>query len=137
MIMADEKDKVIGKIAPPAPDRIYASMDDILAGGAADVEYKVIDGFKPGEKIRIGSVSAGDVIEWLETNEGDAKRTAGLRLLCRSLVGPEPANVRFADDDRNIIKFRAMRHNVTERIIHEIIALNGMSAKDDAKAKKD
>lgn len=116
-------------------EKIYASMDDILNSGATEVEYATIDGFKPGEKVRIGSVSAGDILEWSEANEGEAKKTAGLRLICKSLVGPPPHNTRYADDDKNISKFRAMRHKETERIVKEILKLNGMNVKQDAEAK--
>lgn len=120
-----------------AEDKVYASMDEILASGVSEVEYALIDGFKPGEKVRIGSVTAGDIIEWSEANEGEAKRTAGLRLITKSLVGPEPGNIRYADDVKNIPKFRAMRHKETERIVREILNLNGMTVKGEADAKKD
>jgi len=119
------------------PEKIYASMDEIMAGGAADVEYAVIDGWEPGKKVRIGSVTAGDIIEWSEANEGEAKRTAGLRLITKSLVGPAPDNIRYADSPRNIEKFRGMRHKETERIVKEILKLNGMNVKAEAEAKKD
>jgi hypothetical protein len=118
-------------------DKIYASMDEILASGSSDVEYAIVDGFKPGEKVRIGSLTAGDMIEWSEANDGEAKRTAGLRLITKSLVGPEPANARYADDVANVPKFRAMRHKETERIVKEILKLNGMNVKQESEAKKD
>lgn len=120
-----------------ADEKIYASMDEILAAGSTDVEYATVPGFKPGEFVRIGSVTAGDMIVWSEANEGEAKRTAGLRLICKSLVGPAPENIRYADDDKNIPKFRAMRHKETERIVKEILKLNGMQVKDEEKAKND
>jgi hypothetical protein len=129
-------------------DVVYGSMDEILAAGSQDTEYASVDGFKPGEKVRIGSVTAGDMIEWSEASEGEAKRTAGLRLLCKSLVGPEKPpkgkpvegfipNHRYADDKKNIPKFRGMRHKETERIVKEILKLNGMTVKAEAEAKKD
>lgn len=117
-------------------DQIYSSVDEMVADGASQVEFAVIDGFKPGKKIRIGSVNAGDMIEWSEANEGEAKRTAGLRLITKSLVGPAPDNIRISND-RDILKLRTMRHNVTERIVKEILKLNGMTVKQDADAKKD
>jgi len=120
-----------------AIDKVYASMDELEADGASSAEFRSIDGFKPGTKIRIGSVTAGDIIEWSEANEGEAKRTAGLRLITKSLVGPEPGNIRYADEAKNIARFRAMRHNVTERIVKEILDLNGMAVKKEAEAKKD
>ncbi len=69
-------DKVI-----PEDDQID-SMADIL--DAKDVEYATIEGFTKDKPFRIGTLSAGDLIEWSEANEGEAKRTAGLRLICKS-----------------------------------------------------
>ena len=116
-------------------EKVYGSIEELL--GASEVEYRTINGFKSGEKVRIGSVSAGDMIEWSEANDGEAKRTAGIRLLCKSLVGPEPANVRYADDPRNISKFRALPHKVVQRIVEEILDLNGLEVKKDKQAKND
>jgi len=130
--MADKVDLPNGDGA-----KIYSSMDEILASGASEVEYTLVDGFKPGEKVRIGSVTAGDMIEWSEANEGEAKKTAGLRLITKSLVGPEPHNIRYADDPKNIPRFRAMRHKETERIVREILKLNGMNVKQQEKEKND
>lgn len=114
---------------------VVASMDEL--GGLDDVEYAEIPGFVSGKTLRIGSLTAGDLIEWSEANEGEAKRTAGLRLICKSLVGPEPGNIRFANDDKNIKVFRAKRHKATEEIVKAILKLNGMNVKDDTKAKND
>lgn len=111
--------------------KVYGSMEDIQASGIGDVEYAIIDGFRPGEKSRIGSLTAGDLIEWSESNDGEAKRTAGLRLITKSLVGPEPGNVRYADDPKNVEVFRKCRHRETERIVKEILKLNGMNVKAD------
>jgi hypothetical protein len=125
-------------------ERIYASVDEIVASGASEVEYRIIQGFegKDGPKIRIGSVTAGDMIEFSEANENDrdAKRDAGLRLIAKSLVGPAPDNIRYADGPaiaRHMAKFRTMRHKETERVVKEILDLNGMEVKKDAAAKKD
>jgi len=116
-------------------EKVYGTVEELLSDGASEMEYSVVDGFKPGTKIRIGSVTAGDMISWSESNEGEAKRTAGLRLICKSLVNAD--GVRYADDDKNIAKFRAMRHKETERIVKEILKLNGMNVKQDDAAKKD
>lgn len=119
-----------------APDRVYGSVDEMVADGASEVQYDIIEGFKPGVKIRIGSVSAGDMIEWTEANDGEAKKTAGLRLITKSLVGPAPANTRISSD-KDIAKLRTMRHNVTERIVKSILKLNGMTNKQEVESKKD
>jgi hypothetical protein len=102
---------------------------------AIDVEYATIEGFEAGKKFRIGSLTAGDLIEWSEANEGEAKRTAGLRLITKSLVNSK--NERYADDSKNIQIFRRKSHKVTERIVKEILKLNGMTVKAEADAKKD
>src|SRR6478736_5601326 len=93
--------------------KVVSSIDEIT--DINDVEYREIDGFKPGQRIRIGSLSAGDFIEWQEANDGEAKKTAGLRLLCKSLVGPEPSNIRYASDPRNIAVMRTRSHRAIER----------------------
>jgi len=109
------------------------SMDDILS--ANDVEYATIEGFTPGKPFRIASLTAGDLIEWSEANEGEAKRTAGLRLITKSLVNSK--GVRFADNPKNIAVFRQKSHKVTERIVKEILKLNGMTVNAEAATKKD
>jgi len=116
-------------------EKVYASIEELL--NSSEVEYRNISGFKPGEKVRIGSVSAGDMIEWSEVNEGEAKRNAGLRLLCKSLVGPEPENTRYADDPKNIAKFKKLPHKVVNQIVEEILDLNGLVVKKDQAAKND
>jgi hypothetical protein len=108
-------------------------MEEILSSD--DVEYAIIDGFTAGKPFRIASLTAGDLIEWSEANEGKAKRTAGIRLICKSLV--DSHGKRFATDLKNIAVFEAKSHKVTERIVKEILKLNGMVVKDAEKAKND
>lgn len=129
------------------PEVVYESIDEIIASGVTAVEYRTIDGFtgEGGKKIRIGSVSAGEMIAWSEAgdNNKEQKRLAGLRLICQSLVGPEPDNRRYAATSEgelqmNMAKLRPVRHKETERILKEILDLNGMKSKEqDAAAKKD
>lgn len=109
------------------------TMDEILA--SQDVEYATIEGFTKDKPFRIGSLTAGDLIEWSEANEGEAKRTAGLRLITKSLVNSK--NERYAADPKNIAILRMKSHKVTERIVKEILKLNGMTVAADTTAKKD
>lgn len=125
------------KAPAEAAEKIYASMDDILSSGVSEAEYAVIDGFKPGEKVRIGSVTAGDIALWSEASEGEAKKTAGMRLIIKSLVGPPPSNIRYADKPENIEKLKGMRQKEFFRIVNEILKLNGLNAKAQEDAKKD
>lgn len=117
-------------------DHIASSMAEIES--SIEVEYKRIEGFKEGQYLEIGSLNAGDLIIWSEANEGEAKRTAGLRLICQSLVGPAPDRVRYAKDDekKNIQIFKRMNHKRTENIVKEILELNGMSVAGAEAAKK-
>ena len=121
-------------MAEEQKDEIYESVDEMVADGASEVQYATIEGFISNKKIRIGSVSAGDMIEWSEANETEAKRTAGLRLISKSLVNKSGVRI---SSDKDIAKFRTMRHNVTERIVKEILKLNGMNVKADKDAKND
>jgi hypothetical protein len=127
--------EVTEKAADRVIDMVYTSVDDMITDGATEEQFALIDGFKEGgPKIRIGSVSAGDVIAWQETNEGEAKKTAGLRLIIKSLVDMQG---RRYSTDKDILKLRQVRHSITERILGEIVKLNGMSKKKDADAKND
>ena len=138
-----EKNNVVDMAA--AKEEIYGSLEEMVADGASQVEYAECDGFTPGKKIRIGSVTAGDMILWSEGNErgGEEKRTAGLRLIAQSLVSSEATgSKRYAAGSpselkANIEKMRTMRHKETERVVKEILDLNGMTAKKDKEAKND
>lgn len=125
------------QIPAPAPSKRLTTMADVDA--SQDTEFRTIDGYDRSEKIVIGSLSAGDMLEWAEANEGEAKKTAGLRLLTKSFTTKDPddpasPDIRFADDPRNIDKFRKRNHQQTLRIVKEILDLNDML--DDEEKKK-
>jgi hypothetical protein len=108
-----------------AADEKVLTMAEIEA--TDDVEYATIPGFKEGQVFRIRSLDAGALISWSEANETEAKRTAGLRLIVQSLVD-ENGN-RIADD-KHIATFRKKSHKVTERIVREILKLNGINVEE-------
>lgn len=110
------------------------SMEEISV--VHDVEYKTIPGFAEGQQIRIGSLTAGDLIEWSEANEGEAKRTAGIRLIVKSLA--DDAGVRYAmkDEAKNIQILKARAHKTTEKIVKAVLELNGMNVKAEDETKK-
>ena len=118
-------------MAAEQTESVVESMEEIAA--VNDVEYATIPGFRAGQTLRIGSLTAGDLIEWSEANDGEAKRTAGLRLITKSLVNSK--NERYASDPKNIQVFRARSHKVTEKVVEAILDLNGMTPKRDAAAK--
>lgn len=108
------------------------------------IEYAKVQGFKPTDMLFIGSVTAGDIIVWTEAGTGEAKRTAGLRLIVKSLVdgipdgavgGPtilpngQKATGKRIANDTHIEALRGKSHKVTERLVREILKLNGMEVK--------
>lgn len=105
-------------------------LADIIS--ADDKEYATIPGFKSGEVFRIQSLTADDLIIWSETNEGEAKRTAGLRLIIKSLVDSEG---KLILNDTHIGVLKTKSHRITERIVREILKLNGINVKGDTEAK--
>lgn len=111
-----------------AEPKIFESMDEILA--APDIEYTTVPGWNG--LIRIGSLTAGDMIEWTEANDGEAKRTAGLRLIVKSLVNSEGKRI---GTDKDISKLRAKSHKVTEQVVKAILKLNGFNVKEDEQKK--
>lgn len=108
------------------------SMADIEADD--DIEYDTIPAFKEGEYFRIKSLTAGDMIEWSEANEGEAKRTAGLRLIIKSLVDEDGKRIA---NETHLALFRKKSHKRAEQIVRAILKLNGMTVKGTDDAKKD
>lgn len=97
-----------------------ATIDEILA--AETTKYEVVDAF--GLKIRLGSLSAGDMLDFIESNEGAAKKTAGLRLIALSLVDEQGNRVGKAAHLDSLKKKNAEDVN---KLVGKIFALNGMT----------
>lgn len=128
------------------PDGKPITIQDLIAASQpnAAVEYKRVQvhGFLAGKVFVIRSVTSGAIIEWSEASEGEAKRTAGLRLIIDSVVDGEPgkdSGARGAQlmDSSAIGLLRKIPHKVTETVVKEIIKLNGLSIKADSDAKKE
>lgn len=102
-------------------------MDDIL--DAQDVKYDEVDVPEWGGVVRIGSLSAEDAMEFAETNEGPAQKTAGLRLVLRSLVDAE--GNRIGDNDKVLQAFKKRNPAVIARIVKRVMKLNEMDASSD------
>jgi hypothetical protein len=100
-------------------DKKILSVDEMLA--ADDVNYAEITAW--GGTVRVGSLSAGDMLDFVDSNEGPAKRTAGLRLIVKSLVD---ANGNRIGTDKHLEGFKKKSATVTNRIVAEILKLNGL-----------
>jgi hypothetical protein len=109
--------------------------------------YKTIPGFEPGTVIRIGSLKAGDMIEWTEANEandGERKKYAGLLLIARSMVDANnnrQAPTRAAQEQA-AEALKAVEYSKSEEVLKGVLALNGMTVvgganKSETKAEAD
>lgn len=116
------------------------SIEETLA--AEDVEYKTIPTWMvkdaTGKLVqgytRIGSLSAEDVIEWRDTLEGPAKKTMGIRLLVNSLVDKDGNRI---GTQKHYEAFKKKSNAIMERILEQIVKLNGMTIKAAEKEKND
>lgn len=110
-----------------------ASFDDILAskGGTRYVEEKA-----HGLTFRLGSVSSRDMLQWIEENDNkDLQKTAGLRLLVKSIVDPDGNRIPEARHDEFIESFRDKDAKENGRLVNAALILNGLRVKkeDDKK----
>jgi len=100
-------------------ERKVLSVEEMLS--PSDVEYVEIEAW--GGIVRIGSLTAEDLIEWTEANEGPAKKTAAIRLIVRSLVDEQGNRI---GTDKHIEAFKKRSHATMERIAEQVLKLNGM-----------
>lgn len=123
----------------PKPDVKILSFDEIL--GVEDVEYRdvtVKNWPKAGMTgtVRLGTCSAEDLIAWSEENEVDRK-TAGLRLLAKSMVGPD--NQRFSAIPNaldRLIKSLSQRSSASiNTLVQQALDLNQLTEKSQEAAK--
>lgn len=116
---------------------VVAEDDDVLSmaeiSAAQDCEYALVPAWG-GKKVRIASVTADDIIKWSEANEGEAKRSMGLRLITRSLVDKNGNRI---SGDQDLPMLRSKSHKITEQIVKAILKLNGMNVKAEDAAKND
>jgi hypothetical protein len=102
------------------------TIDDMLA--ADDTQFRYIDmrplGW-PG-KARIGSLTAEDLIQWTEANDGKAKKTAGLRIIIKSLVDDSGRRI---GREEHLNKLANKSHKAIDAIVKEILDLNGLAVK--------
>ena len=107
-------------------DKKILSVEEMMA--AEDIQYAEVEAF--GGIVRIGSIDAGQMIEFVESNEGPGKRTAGLRLIIKSLVDGEGSRI---GKDEHLQLWMRRSQKTCNRIVEEILKLNGLD-KDAAKA---
>jgi hypothetical protein len=111
-------------VAAKEPELALLSFDEIEK--VEDTSYKVIDVPEWKGSIRIGSLNAEDMIDWVEANEGPAKRTAGVRLIVKSLVDKDGKRI---GTDQRIQAMKKKDARVLNRLVAEILELNGLNDK--------
>lgn len=95
------------------------SVDEMLA--AEDIEYVNVEAF--GGLVRLGSIDAGKMIEFAESNEGPAKRTAGLRLIIDSLVDAENKRI---GDPKTLERWKRRSQKTCNKLVAAVLKLNGL-----------
>lgn len=124
-------------VAPFEAEEVLGSIDDLLA--ADEVKYALIPVGDKGKKLRIGSLTAGAMLNWTEANEGDQKKTAGLRMIKDSMVDKDGKRI---GTDADIEKLKTLGHKTCEEILEHVLKLNGLKVKGneaaiEGSAKKD
>jgi hypothetical protein len=99
----------------------FLSLDEILA--KSDTQYEVLDVPQWGGKIRIGSLPGDEFVEWTEANEGEAKKTAGARIILKSLVD---ANGTRIGDLKKLEQMKKRDTSVINYVVQKILLLNGV-----------
>jgi hypothetical protein len=105
-------------------DKKVLSVEEMMAD---DIQYDDVEAF--GGLVRIGSIDAGTMIEFVESNEGQAKRTAGLRLIIESLVDAEGNRI---GKPEHLQLWMKRSQKTCNAIVEKILVLNGLD-KDAAK----
>lgn len=111
-------------------DDKFLSADDIL--GSNDVEYAPVKAWNG--ILRLKSLTAGDMIEFIQANEGAAKHSAGIRLIIKSAVDKHGVPL-FGPTHQEAIKKKNTK--VTNQVIDAILKLNGLDKDAQKSAKND
>lgn len=108
----------------------FLSVDEIVS--ASDIQYTEIDVPEWKGSVRFGSLDAGELIDFIEANDGPSKRNAGLRLLIKSLVDEDGNRI---GTDKHLEAFKKKSARVCSRLVDDILKLNGLDAKGKDVAK--
>lgn len=98
------------------------SADDIL--GSEDTEYITVKAWKGN--VRIKSLTAGDLMELVQSNEGPAKKTFNARLIIASVVDKNGTLV-FSPSHQAALLRKSSK--VSADIVMAILKLNGIDQK--------
>ena len=105
------------------------SIDEAIA--ADNTSYATTDAYGSGKKkkLRLGSLSSKDMIEWLEANDDPAKRRyAGLRILVKSIVDKDGARIPEDQHEAVIKRFEDKDARANGHAVKAVLDLNGFGA---------
>lgn len=99
-----------------------------------DAEYQTVKGWG-GRDVTLGSVSAADLLEWIEeSTDAEKSKRAGLRLLVKALVdgppegGHKPQRIPRDKHDHFINVFMQKNPKTNGQLVAAALRLNGMDA---------
>lgn len=99
------------------------SIEELLSDKVNAVRYNTVPAY--GGHVRIGSLSAADMLAWVEENQANGK-TAGLRLLARSIVNDGNQRVPPDQLDRAAEAFGNKDNVDNASVIAACLRLNGL-----------
>src|SRR5262245_6505109 len=104
------------------------SLDQMLMGN--DTEYDLIDVPEWGGQVRIGSLTAEQMVKWTEAKTETLldRRNAGLLLLVSSIVDADGHRIANAS---HVAAFRGRSAKVLNRIIDRILKMNGLIVSEE------
>jgi hypothetical protein len=84
--------------------------------------------------MRVASLNAEDMVDFIEANEGPAKKTAGVRLIVRSIVDDKGERI---GTDKHLAIFKRKDAKTIDMVVRRLMLLNGIGkeAQDIEKAK--
>jgi hypothetical protein len=111
-------------------------FEDILA--ATNVQYVEVDAW--GKKTGLMSITAGEVLEWLEQKELPGQRKeAGLLLLARSFVTAEKSRLCDTPEKEQMMvgSLKLKDSKTVNTLTNRVLVLNGIIEETVAQAKND
>jgi hypothetical protein len=111
-------------------DKKYLSIEDIEQ--FSDIRVDEVEVW--GGTLCLGSLNAEDMIEFIEANEGPAKKTAGIRLIVKSLID-NPTDRNRIGSDKHLSMLKQKDSFTVGMVVKRIMLLNGIGT--DAKTVED
>lgn len=110
-------------------ESVIESWDDLLL--MDDTDYTTVPIGDGSKSVRLGSLSAADMLQWLHDNEDDEKRkTNGLVLVAKSMVNPKGERI---GNLAEMLKLREKQPKTVKKLVAAAVALNELNVKEPEK----